>query len=176
MKIETGLALEIDTKAVSDSGEFEGYASRFNQVDQGRDIVRPGAFAKSLANRPAGKVRMLRGHSTDEPIGVWIDLAEDSQGLRVKGRLIRETVKGAETYALMKEGALDGLSIGYRTVRDTFDRQKKLRFLEEVDLREISVVVFPMLESARVSTVKGEPDEQLAVVNAIRRWEAALRA
>jgi len=178
MKIESGFALELDTKAVSDGGEFEGYASLWGKVDLGRDVVRKGAFTKSLTKRPANKVKMLRQHFMDEPIGVWLAISEDSKGLHVKGRLIRETSKGAETYALMKEGALDGLSIGYRTLKDTIDRQKGLRYLDEVDLREISIVTFPMLPDATVSAVKGEHDPERArsIVAALNRATAALRS
>lgn len=178
MNIEAGLALELDVKAVSDEGTFEGYASVFNKADLGRDVVRPGAFGKSLQSRPAARVKMLRQHFSDDPIGIWTALAEDSHGLHVKGRLIRQTAKGAETYALMKEGALDGLSIGFRTIRDSFDRPKGLRYLEEVDLREISIVTFPMLPDATVSAVKasGSPERARAIVAALHRASAALRS
>jgi HK97 family phage prohead protease len=178
MKIETGLSLELDTKTVSDGGEFEGYASVWDRVDLGREVVRKGAFTKSLTIRPPGKIKMLRQHYTDEPIGVWTAMSEDSRGLHVKGRLIRETVKGAETYALMKEGALDGLSIGFRTIKDSFDRQKGIRYLEDLDLREISVVTFPMLPDATVSAVKGEQSFERArqIVAALNRATSALRS
>lgn len=79
-----GYSLELDVKAVSAEGEFEGYASVFNVEDHGRDIVLPGAFTKLLARRPAGKVKVLRGHDPGDPIGVWTELVEDSKGLRAK--------------------------------------------------------------------------------------------
>src|SRR5262245_47626859 len=127
---EFGFLVELDLKAVSDEGEFTGYASTFNNADLGRDVVLPGAFGKSIVRRPAGKVKMLRQHDPDEPIGVWLDLAEDRKGLRAKGKIILETVKGRETHALMRAGALDGLSIGFRSIKDRFDRAKGLRLLE----------------------------------------------
>jgi HK97 family phage prohead protease len=177
MKIETGFSFELDTKAINDAGEFEGYASIFDKADAGRDVVRKGAFAKSLAARPANKVKMLRGHDALEPIGIWLSLAEDTKGLNVRGRLILETSRGRETHALMKAGALDGLSIGYRTKKDSFDRVKGLRYLEEVDVPEISVVTFPMMPDAMISAVKHvDPEHARAVVAALNRATSALRA
>lgn len=173
MKTDFGYEFELDTKAVTAEGEFEGYASVFNVEDLGRDVVMPGAFTKSLARRPAGKVKMLREHDRSEPVGVWSDVVEDRKGLRVKGRLILETTKGRETHALMKAGALDGMSIGFRTLKDRFDRPKGLRFLEELDLPEISIVTFPMNTRATVSTVKSEDDAERAraLVSEINRWK-----
>lgn len=177
MKSEWGFALDIDTKAISDEGEFTGYAAVFNNEDLGRDVIVPNAFTKSLQRRPAGKVKMLRQHDPEEPIGVWLDLIEDKKGLRAKGKLILDTVKGRETYALMRAGALDGLSIGFRTVKDRFDRAKGIRYLEEVDVPEISVVTFPLNPRATVSTVKGhDPERARALVAAINRAKEALRA
>lgn len=177
MKSEWGFALDIDTKTISDEGEFTGYAAVFNNEDLGRDVIVPNAFTKSLQRRPAGKVKMLRQHDPEEPIGVWLDLIEDKKGLRAKGKLILDTVKGRETYALMRAGALDGLSIGFRTVKDRFDRAKGIRYLEEVDVPEISVVTFPLNPRATVSTVKGhDPERARALVAAINRAKEALRA
>jgi HK97 family phage prohead protease len=176
MTTELGVAFELDTKAVTDEGEFVGYGAVFNNEDLGRDIVVPGAFAKSIASRPANKVKMLRGHDTSEPIGIWLDLAEDAKGLRAKGKLILQTTLGRETHALMRAGALDGLSIGFRTVKDRYDRAKGVRYLEELDVPEISVVTFPMNPRATISTVKSEEAERArALVRAITRATEALR-
>jgi HK97 family phage prohead protease len=176
MSNEQGFSLELDTKAVTAEGEFEGYGSIFNNEDLGRDVMVAGAFTKSLARRPAGKVKMLRQHYTDDPIGIWLDLAEDSKGLKGRGKLILDTVKGRETHALMRAGALDGLSIGYRTLKDRFDRTKGIRYLEEVDLVEISVVTFPANPKAVVSAVKqNDPERARALVAAINRLQEGLR-
>lgn len=178
MKTEThfSFAADIDFKAVTDEGEFSGYAAVFNNEDHGRDIVLPAAFAKSLQRRPAGRVKMLRQHDPEEPIGIWLDLQEDARGLKAKGKLILETVKGRETHALMRAGALDGMSIGYRTIKDRYDRAKGIRYLEELDLPEISVVTFPMNDRARVSAVKYEDaDRARAIVAACNRAMEALR-
>lgn len=177
MNNEFGCAFDLDVKAVSEAGEFTGYAAVFNNEDLGRDVIVPNAFTKSLQRRPAGKVKMFRQHDPQEPIGVWLDLVEDKKGLRAKGKLILDTVKGRETHALMRAGALDGLSIGFRTVKDRFDRAKGIRFLEEVDVPEISIVTFPLNPRATVSTVKGhDPERARALVAAINRAKEALKA
>ncbi|WOC15398.1 HK97 family phage prohead protease [Pseudochrobactrum sp. MP213Fo] len=168
-KIERGFILEIDTKAVSDDGFFVGYASTFGTIDSHKEIVAAGAFTKSLAVRPAARVKMLRGHDQSEPIGVWTALSEDGHGLKAEGRLILDTAKGRETHALMKAGALDGLSIGFRTVRDRMDRTKGARILEEVDLWEISVVTFPSNATSTVTAVKSNQHAEIvAAINAAR--------
>ena len=178
MNTETGLFFELDTKAVTAEGEFSGYGAVFNNEDMGRDVILPGAFAKSLQARPAGKVKMLFQHDPSEPIGIWTDLAEDKKGLRVKGKLILETTKGRETHALMRAGAVDGLSIGFRSLKDRFDRAKGVRYLEQLDVPEISVVTFPLNPRATISTVKAghDPERARALVAAINRVKEALRA
>jgi uncharacterized protein len=171
-KKETGNFFEFDVKSIAEDGTFTGYASLFGVEDLGRDVVQAGAFTKSLKSKPASKVKMLRGHDTSEPIGVWDSIVEDPHGLKVAGRLILGTVKGRETYELMKAGALDGLSIGYRTKNETFDRTKKVRMLNELDLHEISIVTFPMLATATVSRVKSTDFSRL--VAALNRAALAL--
>ena len=177
MKNEPFFAFEIDNKSVDGEGKFTGYAATFNNEDLGRDVILPGAFEKSLQRRPAAKVKMLRGHDPEEPIGIWLDLAEDKKGLRATGQLILDTTKGRETHALMKAGALDGMSIGFRTLKDRYDRTKGVRYLEEVDVPEISIVTFPMNPRATVANVKGhDPERARALVQAINRAKEALRA
>ncbi|RVD62926.1 HK97 family phage prohead protease [Mesorhizobium sp. M7A.F.Ca.ET.027.03.2.1] len=164
-----GLILEIDTKAVSDDGLFSGYASTFDVLDSHKEIVAAGAFTKSLASRPANKVKMLRGHDQSDPIGIWESLSEDARGLKATGRLILDTAKGRETHTLLKAGALDGLSIGFRTVRDRLDKTKGARILEEVDLWEISVVTFPSNAQSTVTAVKSTSfSELVAAINSAR--------
>lgn len=171
---ETGSALELDVKSIAEDGTFEAYASIFGVMDLGKDIVKPGAFTNSLKTRPASKVKMLRNHDTFDPVGVWTSIIEDSRGLKVKGKLILGTVKGNETYQLMKAGALDSLSIGYRSVRESMDRKTGARNLEIVDLYEVSVVTFPMLESATISRVKSGDTDFARLVRAINRATSAL--
>lgn len=152
---DMGGTIAFDTKALSDEGEFDGYASVFNHVDFGKDMVMPGAFTDSLKSRPAGKVKMLLQHDTWQPIGVWTEMSEDANGLKVKGKLLLNTQNGQETHEFLKAGALEGLSIGYRTLVEEYDRENEVRKLVKIDLREVSVVTFPMNDRATVSTIKG---------------------
>ena len=135
-------------------GVFEGYASLFGIADLGKDVVAPGAFAETLARRGPPGVRMLWQHDPAEPIGRWLSLAEDARGLRVRGKLNLAVGRARELHALMKDGGVDGLSIGFRVERARADKRAGLRRLERIDLWEISLVTFPMLPGARVSGVK----------------------
>lgn len=143
---------------VTSQGSFTGYASLFGSVDLGRDVVERGAFAKSLARRGAGGIRMLFQHDPAEPIGVWTELREDERGLFVRGRLTREVARAREVLGLMKSGALDGLSIGFRTIKARSEPATGVRRIVEADLWEISVVTFPMLPGARIDNVKGRAE------------------
>lgn len=147
------LPVTFNAKSVRNDGSFEGYASTFNNVDNGYDVVMPGAFTKSLHERPASRVKMLWQHDVTQPIGVWSHVAEDSKGLFVKGRVLREVQKGAEAYALMKEGVIDSMSIGYRTEESDYTKDG-VRQLKQLGLMEVSLVTFPMNEQATVTTVK----------------------
>jgi HK97 family phage prohead protease len=144
----------LDFKRLAADGTFEGYASLFGKLDLGRDMVMPGAFAESLAQRGAAGVKLLYQHDPAEPIGVWLDIREDHVGLYVKGRLMPEVARAREVLSLMRAGALDGLSIGFRTVKGRTDAKTGIRRIEKADLWEISVVTFPMQTGARVRTVK----------------------
>ncbi len=135
-------------------GSFEGYASLFGAEDQGGDIVMPGAFRTSLARRGMAEIRMLFQHDPAQPIGTWQVIREDARGLYVRGHVVEEVVRAREILALMRQGALDGLSIGFRTRKAIRDARTGRRRLYEIDLWEISVVTFPMLPGARVSAVK----------------------
>ncbi len=130
-------------------GHFTGYASLFGVPDLGRDVVQPGAFAASLRQRGAAGVRMLWQHDPAEPIGRWQALVEDAKGLRVEGRLNLAVQRAREIDALMRDGALDGLSIGFRTVEAR--PRGGFRQLHAVDLWEISLVTFPLQTGARVA-------------------------
>lgn len=147
------LPVAFNAKSVRNDGSFEGYASTYGNIDAGYDVVMPGAFAKSLEERPAGKVKMLWQHDPAQPIGVWTGMTEDSKGLFVKGRILREVQKGAEAYALMKEGVIDSMSIGYRTLESDYTAGG-VRQLKELGLMEVSLVTFPMNDQATVTTVK----------------------
>ena len=138
-------------------GAFEGYASLFNSEDMARDVLARGAFRHSLAERGASGIRMLFQHDAHQPIGVWTELREDARGLYAKGQLALDVEKARDVLALMRAGAIDGLSIGFKAQRFRRDAKSGLRRLEQVDLWEISVVTFPMLPGARVAHVKASP-------------------
>lgn len=136
------------------SGVFEGYASLFGRRDSQGDVVMAGAFADTLKRRGPDNIRMLFQHNPAEPVGTWLELREDRRGLFVRGRLNRQVQRGRELLALLESGGLDGLSIGFRTVQARSDKTSRARQLIAIDLWEISLVTFPMLDGARVSTVK----------------------
>jgi uncharacterized protein len=167
----------LDLKRVEPDGTFSGYASLFGREDMGRDIVLPGAFRDSLAARGAAGIRMLYQHKPDEPIGVWESLKEDARGLYARGRLMLAVVRAREVLAPMRAGALDGLSIGFRTVTGHRDAKTGIRRLARIDLWEISIVTFPLLPEARVALVKSDADHRLlsTITNAADRLRYATR-
>lgn len=129
--------------------EIEGYASLFGEIDQARDMVVRGAFAATLATRGVHRIPMLFQHDPAEPVGVWLELREDHRGLLARGRLIPEVARARELLSLLRAGAIDGLSIGFRTVKGSIDPRSRVRRLLAVDLWEISIVTFPLLDKAR---------------------------
>ena len=155
----------IETNTLTEEGTFTGYASRFGVKDQGGDVVMPGAFAESLKVRIP---KLLSQHrSFDNPIGVFESVEEDKKGLLVRGRLVLDSERGRETHALMKAGALDAMSIGYRVeeAKETADG----RLLKRLSLYEISIVTFPMLLEATIDDVKSSETRAKQIV------EGALR-
>jgi uncharacterized protein len=136
---------------VSEGHVISGYASLFGARDQGGDVVQKGAYAASLARlaRAGRGVKMLWQHDPAQPIGIWDEVREDDTGLWVKGRILTAVDKGREAAALLEAGAMDGLSIGYRTIKAT-KAADGARHLNELELWEVSLVTFPMLAEARV--------------------------
>ena len=165
--------VRLEQRAIGDDGTIEGYGSVFNVVDDWGDIMAAGAFAATLAaHRAAGTMpAMLWQHRDAEPIGVWTDMVEDSKGLRVKGRLVLESPRGKEAHALLKAGALNGLSIGFIATKWSWDTTTDVRTLQEVDLWEVSPVTFPANGLARVDSVKSAG----STITTIRDAERALR-
>ena len=149
--------------ALKDETEIAGYASIFGAADHGGDVVQPGAYGASLASlAKAGRgVKMLWQHDPSRPIGVWDEVREDKRGLFVRGRLLPDVQAGREALVLLKAGAIDGLSIGYRTVRSEKAAGGK-RLLHEIELWEVSLVTFPMLSDARVQAEISEEEADLA--------------
>jgi len=170
---------QFDTEiGVADGTRIEGYASLFGRVDQGGDVVERGAYAASLQRLAAcgRRVKLLWQHDPAQPIGVWDEVREDDRGLYVKGRLLTELARAREAAQLIEAGAIDGLSIGYRTLRAGKGEGGR-RTLSEIELWEVSLVTFPMLPEARIGA-KAEPcedpaaalfTEMAAVVNDARR-------
>ncbi|MEJ0043115.1 MAG: HK97 family phage prohead protease [Rhizomicrobium sp.] len=152
--------------------EFEGYASLFHVADGAGDIVAPGAFTQSLRRRPAGRVRMLYQHFAHEPIGVWRDIREDATGLYVRGSLALDVPRAADVAALIRAGALDGLSIGFRALRARRDAQTNTRTLLEIELWEISVVTFPLLAGSQVTAIGTKGGLHDALSRAARAFRA----
>lgn len=136
---------------IDDDGRFAGYASLFATLDEGGDMVMPGAFAGSLSQRGAAGIRMLFQHDPKEPVGLWEAIREDALGLWVEGRLVPGVPRADALKALIERRAVDGLSIGFRTVRATREGKGGIRKLWQIDLWEISIVTFPMLASARIA-------------------------
>lgn len=179
-----GRAVQIKRAEITEAGTFSGYASVFNVRDQGDDIVLPGAYKASIAARTSGElapVRMLFNHDQKEVVGVWDEIVEDDHGLMVKGHLVLEVGRAREIHALMKAGALDGLSIGYEAVDHEKDRTQGVRLLKELALWEISVVTFPMCAPSRIEHVKtaAPPARDSGAIArlaaAVARRDAALR-
>ena len=171
---ETKRAQQPLTKFAAD-GTFSGYASIFGVPDLSGDVVVKGAFRRSLLTRDMTAIKMLFQHDPAQPIGVWTTLLQNDRGLFVAGRLLPEIARAREVLALMRAGALDGLSIGFRTVKGSRDPTTGLRRLEEIDLWEISIVTFPMQPDARVSTVKSKPPTPTADRALLTRLRRATR-
>lgn len=150
------LVCETKELETEDDGTFEGYASVFNNKDLGNDVIRKGSFLKTITEKKPNQIKLLYQHKTDEPIGVIDEISEDSKGLKIKGRLALGTQKGREVFELMKMGALDSMSIGYKLAPDSYkyDDKNKRRVIKQVDLMEISMVTFPMNPKAKVTKVK----------------------
>jgi hypothetical protein len=170
LKAEIKLLAEEDIDLPEEQGTFEGYASVFGNTDLGNDVIKKGAFTESLKARKPKGIKLLYQHKSDMPIGVFDDIKEDGTGLHVKGRLALKTTAGRDAYELLKMGALDAMSIGFRANPDevSYDKRAKKRTIGEVDLLEISLVTFPMNPKALIRSVK-------ATEISIREWENGMR-
>ncbi len=150
---------------LKEGAEIAGYASLFGTRDNSGDVVQKGAYGASLAElaRSGRAAKMLWQHDPTKPIGVWDEVREDERGLFVRGRLLTEVQAGREALALLQAGAIDGLSIGYRTLRS--DRPAGAgRRLYEIELWEVSLVTFPMLPQARAHSHVADDDMDIARV------------
>lgn len=146
-----------EIKGIGEDGVFDGFGSVFGNVDSYKEIVAPGAFTESLAAwKASGRLPpVLWQHRSGEPIGPYLEMEEKPLGLWVKGQLLVDDVQRAkEARALMKAKAVNGLSIGFVTREDSYDRVTGIRTLKKVDLWEVSVVTFPANPAAQISSVK----------------------
>mgnify|MGYP003624887339 CR=1 FL=1 len=164
----------LEIKALKESGEFEGYGSTFGgEPDSYGDVIAAGAYADSLAAHKAKGTmpKMFWQHDSGQPIGKWLDAEEDGKGLMMRGKLNMGVQRGKEAYALLKEGDIDGLSIGYRIKEYSVDNDSGTWTLEKLDLMEVSVVSIGANENATISSVKAAK----AAHNLIERLKAGDR-
>ncbi len=161
------LDIPFQIKAVSEDGLFSGYGSVFGVIDSYKEVVVPGAFTESLQGRMPS---LLWQHRASEPIGVYTAMREDNVGLYLEGKLALKTNRGAEAYELMKMGAITGLSIGFVTREDSYDKVSGIRTLKKLDLWEVSLVTFPANDAARISGVKS-----IETITTLAEAEAYLR-
>lgn len=172
---EFGSTMEI--KAMDEHGRFAGYASVFGVVDNQRDRVSRGAFKRSLLERKS-PVQLLWQHQWENPIGTIEKLFEDERGLYIEGKLLLAVEKAREAYALLKAGALRGLSIGYQSKQARRCPDSGVRELLDVELWEISIVTVPANAAANVTVVKqAVPDAETldGLCQALERATRVLR-
>lgn len=135
--------------SVDDAGMISGLAWPFGSPDRVGDIIEPGAFKNATVPLP-----MLFSHDVKNPVGVWNSLEETKRGLEVKGPLLIDDLqKAREARALVKSGALTGLSIGFIT-KSAVNRKDGGRTIKALELVEISLVTVPCHPGARISQAK----------------------
>jgi HK97 family phage prohead protease len=167
MRERKHMAFGLQLKSLDGQGRFAGYASIFDVVDNQRDIMQRGAFSHTLRTRKTD-IKLLWQHQQSEPIGIIEQAFEDEYGLYIQGRLLLDVQKAREAMALLKAGAVKGLSIGYSPIRYSIEPDTGIRLLAEVELWEVSLVTFPANEAAQVTVVK-HADESHA-------WKTAQQA
>lgn len=161
------IIIPFEKSDITDSGTFKGYGSTFGgKPDSYGDIIAHGAFTESIAKNGRGGmgIAMLSQHNHDEPIGVYTHMSQDKKGLYLEGQFVMEVQKARETHALMKAGALKGLSIGFDLFRNSdgkvaedareISKDGKTALLKRIDLWEVSPVTFAANTRARVTGVK----------------------
>ena len=143
----------LEVKSEADGiGEIEGYGAFYGNVDNVNDIIENGAFSEDIGK--GENVRMLWNHDMEKVIGMWTSVTEDEKGLLVKGQINLNVEKGREAYSLVKQGAVKGLSIGYRVREDAIENG--IRRIKKADLYEVSLTAFPVNEKATILSVKSE--------------------
>lgn len=168
-EIETKhLEFPLALKSLGDDGTFCGYASVFDVIDSHKDVIVQGAFKRTIQEN-GNDIKLLWQHRPDEPIGIITMIREDSKGLYVEGKLLLEVQRAEEAYALLRNGAVEGLSIGYTVKEFDIDGETGVRILSDIDLWEVSLVTFPANEQAQVASVKSKTPDT------IREFEHFLR-
>lgn len=142
--------LFFETKlAAADNGDISGVAWPFGKPDRVGDIIEKGAFAGAALPLP-----MLFGHDLNDPVGTWSDASEEADGFKVKGNLLVKDVERArEVFALVRAGAVRGLSVGFRTLQAVTQKGGG-RKISALELLEVSLVTIPMHPGARVTSAK----------------------
>lgn len=158
-------------KALEQDGTFAGYGAVFGNEDRVGDVVKKGAFKRTLREQKAAgtMAKMLWQHDMRQPIGAFDVIREDDTGLYVEGKLAMKTRRGAEAHELLQMKALDGLSIGYWPVEWKWDDKSGIRTLLDVELFEVSLVTFAANPLATVSDVKADG------ISTVREFETFLR-
>lgn len=161
--------LFLETKILADeAGTVSGIAWKFATPDRIGDMIEPGAFKSAAMPIP-----MLFGHDMGDPIGTWDTATEKADGLHLTGKLlVADVVRAREVHALVKAGAVRGLSIGFLT-KKAVARPGGGRTIKSLELFEVSLVTVPMHPGARVTSAKSAV-EALNLVSALNRATAAL--
>ena len=167
--------MSVKSIPIDEMGCFAGYASVFNQVDQGGDIVLRGAFKKSLEKSKNRGIRLLFQHDPKEPVGIWKNISEDEFGLWAEGQLLPGIERSDALRKLIIGGALDGLSIGFKTIKAKKDRATGHRYLYQVNLWEISIVTFPMMEGARIKPYATTQENNISLARSLDAAISLLR-
>ncbi|AHG39715.1 peptidase U35 [Pseudomonas syringae CC1557] len=159
------IEVPFEVKASDDSGNFEGYAAVFNNVDLGDDVILPGAFTKVKTTR-GGRLKLALFHDLTRLVGS-AEFTQDSHGLYIKGKVNLAVSYARDAYELMKEGTLDSMSIGFNTILAAYEERegRSIRIIKQAELWEASLVPFGMNPDAKVTDVKSD----------IRIFEKALR-
>lgn len=160
-----------DVKAKEEPGKFSGAASVYGVLDNHGDIVVPGAFAKTISEN-SGRIKILSQHNPADVIGSAI-LVDTPEALMVEGQLEMELQSARDTYVRLKAGLIDGLSIGYESRDDFFERG--VRMIRDIKLWEVSLVTFPANEACRITAVKSNAEgtiEEVDLTFYVKAFEA----
>ncbi len=175
--LETKLMSGQMDQVITEGNTISGYASIFGLPDQSKDVVQKGAFETGLSRlkERGSKIKMLWQHDPSQPIGVWDEVYEDEHGLYVRGYILEDVPQGAQALSLIRAGAIDGLSIGYKTLISQKDKMGR-RLLKSVELWEVSLVTFPMLQDAKVSIseVKNEQNVVTGLIGNLRELRSKI--